>query len=741
MGNKNNTSISIIIPTLNEEATIQRLIERLHAVFFLRRIVYEVIIVDDHSTDRTLAIVNFLKKFYPVSVYTKQGKKGKAYSLLGGFAKAKYDLVGMIDGDLQYQPEAVPEMIETLIAKKADIVVANRVEHHAGIVRRMLSAVNYQFINKLLLNTDADVQSGLKVFTKQVVMSLNLRPSAWTFDIEFFLKAQNAGYKVVNYNTKLSPRYGGKSKMNIFSVPLQMVWNIMKRKSIRPDIMSFYFPHQGKRLRGFIYQGKKFIHYSGLSGDNTAFHRLSGLQILFLSGLIGIFAVGLIVSWHTTLVVVISMLTVIYLLDLFFNLFVIYRSFAHSPEIVIQDKEIAAVPDNAWPSYTVFCPLYKEWQVVPQFVTAMSKLDYPKDKLQVMLLLEQDDKETIAKIQQYNLPSYFTTVIVPHSYPKTKPKACNYGLTKATGEYVVIFDAEDVPDVKQLKKAVLAFRKSSPQTKCIQAKLNFYNPHQNFLTRVFTAEYTLWFNLILPGLQSINAPIPLGGTSNHFRAKDLCDLQGWDSFNVTEDCDLGMRLIKRGYRTAVVDSTTLEEANSELGNWLSQRSRWVKGYMQTYLIHMRRPHEFINTWKEPHILTFQSVVGGKVLSLFINPIMWIITLFYFAFKPHLGTFIESFFSTPIFYMGIPSLVIGNFLYMYYYMIASAKYGHYSLTKYTLLVPIYWLAVSIAAWIALYKLFTAPHQWSKTKHGLHLKNTDTPVNRSLLQRQFTLQPSL
>jgi cellulose synthase/poly-beta-1,6-N-acetylglucosamine synthase-like glycosyltransferase len=377
--------------------------------------------------------------------------------------------------------------------------------------------------------------------------------------------------------------------------------------------------------------------------------------------------------------------------------------------------------EGNWPTYTVLCPLYKEWQVVPQFISAMTKLDYPKNKLQIMLLLEEDDTETLTKVKEFNLPKYFEVVVVPNSFPKTKPKACNYGLTRATGEYVVIYDAEDIPDSDQLKKAVLAFQKvNDRRVVCIQAKLNFYNPHQNLLTRLFTAEYSLWFDLVLTGLQSIHAPIPLGGTSNHFRSRDLKDLKGWDSFNVTEDCDLGMRLVKRGYRTAVVESMTLEEANSNIKNWFGQRTRWIKGYMQTYLVHMRNPGQFIRNWKEPHVITFQLVVGGKVLSMFINPLMWTITIVYFVFRSTAGPFIESFFPMPILYMALASIIFGNFLYMYYYMIGCAKRGHYSLVKYALLVPFYWLAMSLAAWVAFYRLIMNPHYWSKTKHGLHLE---------------------
>ncbi len=470
---------------------------------------------------------------------------------------------------------------------------------------------------------------------------------------------------------------------------------------------------------GFLYKGREYIHHSALHDYEIALHRLSEHQIVFLSLLFIITCICLILSWHSTIVVLVSIITILYFTDLLFNLFLIHRSFSRSPELRITIEEIAAHESRGWPSYTIFCPLYNEVSVLKQFVKAMKELDYPKDKLQVMLLLENDDDDTIDAARSMKLPPFFDIEVVPHSYPKTKPKAMNYGLKKATGEYVVIYDAEDIPDPFQLKKAVIAFGKEGPKTKCIQAKLNFYNPHQNLLTKIFTAEYSLWFELVLTGLQSIHAPIPLGGTSNHFKKSDLHLLRGWDAFNVTEDADLGIRLVKRGYRTAVMDSVTLEEANSHPINWFWQRTRWIKGYIQTYFLHMRRPDDFPSILKKPHFLSFQIIIGGKVLSMFINPTMWTITILYFTLRPILGTFIESFFPTPILYMGVTSLFVGNFLYAYYYMIGCAKHGHDELVKYAIFVPLYWLAMSVAAWVAFYKFLVAPHHWSKTPHGLHI----------------------
>lgn len=740
MSYKNN-QISIIVPTLNEEDNIKPLVERIDHIMEENKIEYEILFIDDHSPDKTQKIITSLAEKYPINLHIKVGTKGKAQSLIEGFTYAKYDVICMIDGDLQYPPESIPVMMKKL-EDNMGVVVANRKDKQVSLKRKVIGNI-YKFIfAKVLHNFNCDVQSGLKVFNKEIIERMSLNPSDWTFDLEFLINARNAGYPIYSQDIIFSRRYSGKPKINLISASLQIGLTAMKLKLLRSPIINFHPNTELKKGKGFHYNGEEFIHHSHLPANQTAVYRFSGIQILLLIALALITSISLFVNWHFSIVVVVAVLTTLYFLDLLFNLFLIYRSFSKTPELLVSDEEINKVKEPEWPMYTILCPLYKEWKVIPQFVTSINNIDYPKNKLQVILLLEEDDKESIENIKKFTLPSFFEILIVPHSKPKTKPKACNYALPFAKGEYTVIYDAEDVPDRKQLKKAILGFKKADNRTICIQAKLNFYNPHQNILTRVFTAEYSLWFDLILTGLQSIHAPIPLGGTSNHFRTKDLFKLKGWDSFNVTEDCDLGMRLVKAGYRTAVIQSITLEEANSDLKNWFWQRTRWIKGYMQTYILHMRKPSEFLRTWKEPHFVTFQLVVGGKILSIIINPLMWVITISYFLFRAQIGTFIESFFPAPVLYMGLTSLLLGNFLYAYYYMVGCVKHGHDELVKYLFLVPFYWLAMSVAAWVAFYKLLTAPHHWSKTKHGLHLDNkksyahAEKTLNKPLVDTTLT-----
>lgn len=462
----------------------------------------------------------------------------------------------------------------------------------------------------------------------------------------------------------------------------------------------------------------EYVTHSTLHHTQSAIKSFITEQKIFLFLLLILILEGFFWNFLLTVQIIIGVLSVIYLFDVIFNSFIVLKSLKFSKEIKVGEEELEAIDEKSLPTYTILCPLYKEINVLPQFLEAMSKLDYPKDKLQIILLFEEDDKETIEEVKKILVPGYFKGAIVPYSLPKTKPKACNYGLSHATGEYLVIYDAEDVPDPLQLKKAVLGFQKVDKNVICLQAKLNYYNKNQNLLTRLFTAEYSLWFDIILTGLQSINSIIPLGGTSNHFRTADLKALKGWDAFNVTEDADLGLRLFKQGYKTEILDSVTLEEANSDFHNWLRQRSRWIKGYLQTYLVHTRDLFKMENT-SRIHQFIFHFLIGGKMAFIYINPILWLATIAYFVLNPIVGPTIQMLYPAPVLYLALPSLVIGNFLFIVFYMIGCAKREEWSLIKYVLFVPIYWLMISLAAVIALFQLFFKPHFWEKTVHGLHL----------------------
>ncbi|MBI2028291.1 MAG: glycosyltransferase [Candidatus Levybacteria bacterium] len=716
--------VSIIVPVYNEVESVDVFLARLSRAFDKSNLIYEVIFVDDNSTDGTFEKIQGLLKSAnkgnrkKISLYRKKGRKGKAFSLIEGFKKANGGIVAMIDGDLQYPPEAIPLMANEL--EKADIVVADRKNHEGEILRRIFSKTFRFAFGKLLFGLNHDVQSGLKVMTREVIESVQFMPgSPWTFDLEFLHRARQAGFVIKNFNISFARRKSGISKITFIKTTFEIGINALsvRRKSIHP----IHIRPRNKDLMlgaGIGYKRKKYITHTTMPYHSTAINTLSLDQKIVLLLIVLEIVVGFIFHPLLTLQIIVGVLSFIYFVDVLFNLFLTMKSLSFPQEIEASLSDLARINEKKLPIYTILCPLYREVRVIPQFLNSIDKLSWPKDKLDVILLLEEDDKETIREVRKMNLPSYIRTLIVPHSIPKTKPKACNYGLSHARGEYLVIYDAEDMPEAMQLKKAYLGFQRVDKDIICLQAKLNYYNPHQNLLTRFFTAEYSLWFDITLPGLQSINTTIPLGGTSNHFKLKSLIGVEGWDPFNVTEDADLGMRLFKKGYRTAIINSTTLEEANSNIRNWLRQRSRWIKGYMQTYLVHVREAFKFSKN-KGRHSLIFQLVIGGKIAFILINPLLWFATLAYFTLYAYVGSAIESVYPSIIFYMAATSLIFGNFLFLYYYMIGVAKRGQWNLMKFVLLIPFYWLMISTAAFVALYQLILKPHYWEKTVHGFHL----------------------
>ena len=301
----------------------------------------------------------------------------------------------------------------------------------------------------------------------------------------------------------------------------------------------------------------------------------------------------------------------------------------------VKQEELDALTDDSLPVYTILLPLYKEPEVAQKILKRIGALDYPASKLDVKLLLESDDAETAAELEKATLPPSFSILRIPDAQPKTKPRACNFGLREAKGEFCVIYDAEDIPDRDQLKKSVVVFRRDKDhRLACVQAKLNYYNSRQNILTGFFTVEYTTYFDLVLAGWQKFNMPLPLGGTSNHFRTEYLRAIGGWDPFNVTEDCELGIRIYENHWKTTVLDSTTLEEANSRLWNWMRQRSRWVKGFIQTHLAHYRNPIATIRRLGLYGALGGYMAVGGSALMMLTNLIYWPLTLLYLFLLIH-----------------------------------------------------------------------------------------------------------
>ena len=443
-----------------------------------------------------------------------------------------------------------------------------------------------------------------------------------------------------------------------------------------------------------------------------------------IGGLLAIAACALL-AWldlMASLIALVAVATLGYALLMAFKSALTVGALRQGPFRVTQEQ-LDGLDESSLPTYTILVPLYQEAAVVRRLPTALRRLDYPRSRLQILLLCEADDTPTLEALHEANPGPPFEIVRVPPSYPRTKPKVCNIGLERARGQHLVIYDAEDRPARDQLKKAVVAFRALPRHVVCLQAKLEYRNPDTNVLTRFFAAEYGTFFDMLLPSLARRGLPVPLGGTSNHFRTAALRALGGWDAYNVTEDLDLGMWIARRRWRVEILDSVTWEEANSHLGNWVRQRSRWLKGYMQTYLVHMRSPFRLWRDLGPVNFVAFQLLVGATPLTTLLNPALWVLTLVYGLTG---SPFIQHLFPAPVFYIGVASMLLGNFVFAYYLVTGCLLLGNHRNAKWMLAAPLYWLLMSVAAWKAAVQVVVRPHYWEKTRHGLVEEDQGEPV---------------
>jgi hypothetical protein len=235
--------------------------------------------------------------------------------------------------------------------------------------------------------------------------------------------------------------------------------------------------------------------------------------------------------------------------------------------------------DDELPVYTIVAALFREAEVVGDLVKAFDALDYPKSKLDIKLVVERRDRETLSRILELRLPARYELIVAPPGEPSTKPRALDIVLAVARGELLTVYDAEDEPSSDQLRLAASRFA-AERDLDCLQARLAVRNTADSWLSMLFAIEYAVLFDLINPGLAALDLPIALGGTSNHFRVDSLQGAGGWDEWNVAEDADLGIRLARLGYKVGSLDSDTPEEAPHEFANWFGQRVRWEKGWIR-----------------------------------------------------------------------------------------------------------------------------------------------------------------
>jgi cellulose synthase/poly-beta-1,6-N-acetylglucosamine synthase-like glycosyltransferase len=366
--------------------------------------------------------------------------------------------------------------------------------------------------------------------------------------------------------------------------------------------------------------------------------------------------------------------------------------------------------DSLLPVYSIVLPMRDEAGMVPQLIASLKRLDYPPDKLEFVFVVEGDCPATLAAVRRQMDDPRIVLVPVPPAAPRTKPKAMNFVLPLLAGECVVVYDAEDRPDPDQLWRAAARFR-ADPALVCLQAELVLDNRRRWPLTTIFAGEYAGLFGVFLPALARWRVPLPLGGTSNHFRLDRLRAIGGWDSFNVTEDADLGMRMARRGWRVGTLASLTYEEAPDTISAWLRQRTRWIKGWMQTLIVHNRHPRLLLADLGWRGFAFFQIIVLGMILApllhvsfalslalSLIGAVPWVVPQHHWL---------------AIVYFAV--LVLGLFAAWGIQVVGLLRQERKALVPTQILLPLYWLLLAIATVRALRELLVNPFYWAKTTH--------------------------
>ena len=461
---------------------------------------------------------------------------------------------------------------------------------------------------------------------------------------------------------------------------------------------------------------KKLLSDNAVNGLYNKYPRLSAKSLSYNKILTGFLCFVTFLSFLFFLNAKLTLITIIVVINIFYLITFLVKSGIFIRGVFLrhsfaENNGYKKIDNSNLPIYTILVPLYRERDTIKKLLEAIGRFNYPQNKLDVKLILEEDDIDTIKYVTSLEEKFNFHKIIVPHSLPKTKPKACNYALQFAKGKYVTIFDAEDRPRKFQLKQVIHKFRSSDENIVCIQAQLNYYNRKEHLITKMFSLEYSGWFDFMIKGIDYLGLPIPLGGTSNHFKTEKLREIGAWDAFNVTEDADLGIRIARFGYDCTTITAETAEEAPFTLRSWINQRSRWIKGYIQTYFVHMENPKKLLKDIGLKKFLGFQIFIGGTffvfltlIPMLILSCLLWI-------------SYIDLEIHRTFKLISLTNIIISTtFMVLSSFYIAHFRNWHGMLVS-SLIFPFYWLLHCLASFKALSQIICKKsYFWEKTEHG-------------------------
>lgn len=710
-------AVSVIVPLDGDRPVPPAFFARLGATMVASGRPFEIIVIDDHSKVSPEQQILALPQEYQVRYFQKRGARGRSVSLKEGVDQALGSTIVLIDPDLRYSPEAVPDMVAAL--ETCDVAVADR--HHVGSsFFYALSSRLYRLVfGRIILSVNADVRSGLKAFKRSQLESLRFDPEAqlaWGFDAFLLYHARRVGWKV----GEVRVAYGGGKKTRAFN-------GFYERTRVAFGIIGLRIMHGVRMVVPFLFPPSPIDYFSAGFTNINDYLFLTPTQsakghitketvslIMFL--LLMLVLVGMYLHYSVGLPLLrffAAFISCLYLTILTFKVLMLGRSVRANARVITQ-ADLDALSYDELPVVSVFIPLYHENEIIPQIFRYITDFDYPQDKLDIIFILESTDTETAKAFIDMHPPAHFKALLSPDVEPKTKPKAMNVAFKEARGDVLVIFDAEVLPERDQIKRAVATFKRF-PEAKYLHTRMDVYNAEENWITKLYTAEFCYFYHYLMPGLIESKYPVPISGHSTYFRKEVIEKVGAWDAYNVAEDCDIGIRIYRKGFGSgAMLDSHTWEQSTTTIPTWVRQRTRWIQGFIQTSMVQLRYPlllKRELGSWK--NFLVFLFLVPGNVVLNMLNMFQWVM---FIIWNTTHAPFLQVAYSGIVLYLATTCFLVGNFLFTFFSMYGLYERKHFRIVPWATLSFAYWIMLGIATFRAALHLFLHPHKWDHTKHS-------------------------
>lgn len=714
--------VSIILPVHNQRAVLGDCFERIKKAMDVAGYAYEIIVVDDASTDGTAAFVEGTATEYPVQLIRNEKSRGRSAMVKQGLDLSAGELIVLFDVDMLYSPQLLAEMIREL--GQADIVIANRKHYQTALWYAVLSRLYRWFFGSVMLFVSTDLRSGLKVFKRSLLEPLRFAKdydARVSFDIFLLYHARRAGWVVKSLDVSFDRRTHDLGPA-FFASRAGVGWAIVRLRISHLSTMLFPFLYPPAPAEYFSAGFTNVNDYLFLTPTQSAKGHVTKETVSFVLVLIFVFTTVLFASSYAlrlpVIVVGAATISLTYIGLMSFKLWMMIVAMRNR-QVPSTQEELDAMSVDDCPVISMLIPLYKEGEIIPQIFRYLLEFDYPEEKLDIIFIFESTDTETADAFLAMNPPPRFKALLSPDVQPKTKPKAMNVAFKEAKGDIIVIYDAEVLPEKDQPKKAALMLKKH-PEAMYLHSKMDVYNETANWLTRLYTGEFSYFYDFFLPGLVKCGYPLPISGHSTYFRREVIERVGAWDAYNVAEDCDIGIRIFRKGFGSGMIlESYTWEQSTTTISTWVRQRTRWIQGFIQTSIVQLRYPlllKRELKGWK--NFIVFLILVPGNVSLNIMNIFQWaMFGLWHFTHAP----FLQDAYVGWTLYLATICFLAGNFLFTFFGMYALYERKHYSTVPWSLLMVVYWIMLGVATIRSSLHLFLHPHKWDKTTHTLAKQN--------------------